>query len=109
MTSARDSAIEAQATADRESESVRMDIIESKAAADYSELDERIGTSGTDTASKFDALTLRVDGILSNTDPASLDSLAEIVQKFSADGIDYAQRLTNLESVIQQLVEQLSE
>ena len=101
--------IEDQATLDRDAESARMDAIESKAAADYSEFDERFGTSGTDNTSKFDALTLRVDGILSNTDPASLDSLAEIVQKFSADGVDYAQRLTNLESVIQQLVEQLSE
>ena len=53
-------------------------------------------------------LQSQITSILSNTDPASLDSLSEIVSKFNADGVTYANRLTALESVVQALVEQLN-
>ena len=53
-------------------------------------------------------LQSQITNILSNSDPASLDSLSEIVNKFNADGVTYANRLTALESVVQALVDQLN-
>ena len=48
-------------------------------------------------------LQSQITNILSNSDPAALDSLAEIVAKFNADGATYASRLTDLESRLDQL------
>ena len=53
-------------------------------------------------------LQSQIDFFTSNSDPASIDSLTEIVNKFNADGQGYADRLSNLESVVQELVEQLT-
>jgi len=52
-------------------------------------------------------LQSQITNILSNSDPASLDSLSEIVSHFNAQGVTYADRLSALESVVQALVEQL--
>ena len=49
-------------------------------------------------------LSARLDFILHNTTAPALDSLSEIVSKFSTDGQGYADRLTYLEGVIMSLV-----
>lgn len=49
------------------------------------------------------ALNSRIDFVVSNSTPASLDSLAEIVAKFNADGLTYADRLTQIEGVLARL------
>ncbi len=46
----------------------------------------------------------RIDFITSNVEPASLDSLTEIVNNFNLNGASYASRLTFLEGIVQQLV-----
>jgi hypothetical protein len=46
----------------------------------------------------------RVNFIVSNTNPASLDSLTEIVQKFNSDGADFSSRLTSIETILQELL-----
>ena len=46
----------------------------------------------------------RIDFIVSNVNPSSLDSLTEIVSNFNANGATYASRLTYLEGIIQELV-----
>lgn len=49
-------------------------------------------------------LSARIDFVLHNTTTPALDSLSEIVNKFSTDGQGYADRLTYLEGVIQALL-----
>jgi len=49
-------------------------------------------------------LSARIDFVLHNTSAPALDSLSEIVSKFSTDGQGYADRLTYLEGVIQALL-----
>lgn len=46
----------------------------------------------------------RINFITSNTDPAALDSLSEIVANFSVNGASYSSRLTWLEEVVANLV-----
>lgn len=46
----------------------------------------------------------RVSFLTANTDPAALDSLAEVVANFNVNGASYASRLTYLEGVIAELV-----
>jgi hypothetical protein len=78
--------------------------ISNDAASFQSQMDSEVAQRQADSA----ALGLRVDNVLANTDPASLDSLAEIVSKFTTDGVTYADRLTNIESVLAALVNQFS-
>lgn len=54
-----------------------------------------------DKEAKLDA---RIDFITSNTNPAAIDSLSEIVAQFSTNGQGYADRLTYLEGVVAALV-----
>jgi hypothetical protein len=49
-------------------------------------------------------LSDRLDFILHNTTAPALDSLSEIVSKFSTDGQGYAERLTYLEGIVMALV-----
>ena len=51
----------------------------------------------------------RIDFITSNADPASLDSLSEIVTQFSNNGLDYASRLHWLEGVVASLLSKVQE
>ena len=53
-------------------------------------------------------LQSQITSVLSNTDAVALNSLAEIVAKFNADGVTYSDRLSALESVVQELVNQLN-
>lgn len=46
----------------------------------------------------------RIDFLTANTDPAALDSLAEVVANFNVNGASYASRLTFLEGVVAALV-----
>jgi hypothetical protein len=54
--------------------------------------------------SEFTRVDGRIDFITSNSDPAALDSLSEIVAQFSQNGVGYATRLAWLESVVADLV-----
>lgn len=49
-------------------------------------------------------LDARIDFLTSNSDPAAIDSLSEIVSQFSTNGMGYAARLTYLEGVISALL-----
>lgn len=49
-------------------------------------------------------LSARIDFVLHNTSAPALDSLSEIVNKFSTDGQGYADRLTYLEGIVMALV-----
>lgn len=54
------------------------------------------------------SLQSQITSVLSNTDAVALNSLAEIVAKFNADGVTYQDRLSAIESVVQELVNQLN-
>ena len=49
-------------------------------------------------------LSDRIDFIVSNTNPAALDSLTELVSHFNANGVTYSNRLLWLEGVVQELL-----
>ena len=62
---------------------------------------------GAEAKARQDAdtkLSDRIDFIVSNTNPSSIDSLSEIVAQFSQNGQGYADRLTYLENVVTALV-----
>jgi len=85
----------------------RMDGIDTTATNNYNALYGMITSNSGNQTSESARLDARIDNVISNTDPASLDSLSEIVNKFNADGQTYADRLTALEGVVNALVEQL--
>ena len=84
-----------------------MDAIESKSSSDGTTNSDAVADEAKTRAEEVLRLDGRINSVLSNIDPASLDSLSEIVSKFNEDGVDYASRLTALEAVIAALVEQL--
>lgn len=86
----------------------RMDTIEAKSTTDGTDNSDAVSAEAKTRADEVFRLDGRIDSVLSNIDPASLDSLSEIVNKFTDDGVSYADRLTALESVIASLVEQLN-
>lgn len=86
----------------------RMSAIELKSTNDGSSSSTALQTEIDTRVSEVARLDGRIDFVVSNVEPAALDSLTEIVNKFNADGATYETRLNNLEQVIQQLVEQLS-
>lgn len=86
----------------------RMLSIETKATADANTNATGLQTEIDTRTAEVSRLDGRIDFVVSNTDPAALDSLTEIVNKFNADGATYESRLNSLEQVIQQLVEQLN-
>ena len=55
----------------------------------------------------FNNLQSQINNVLSNSDPASLDSLSEIVAKFNADGSTYASRLNTIEAQLQYLLDSM--
>lgn len=85
----------------------RLDDIEAKANSDDSAGSAALQTEIDTRVSEVARVDARIDSVLSNIDPASLDSLTEIVNKFNQDGVTYADRLTALEAVVSALVEQL--
>jgi hypothetical protein len=87
----------------------RLDALEAADIADKDELQGNIDTETADRVSEVARLDGRIDNALSNVDPAALDSLSEIVDKFNADGATYAQRLTDIEAALAALVEQFTE
>jgi uncharacterized small protein (DUF1192 family) len=87
----------------------RLDALEAADIADKDELQGNIDTETADRVSEVARLDSRIDNALSNVDPAALDSLSEIVDKFNADGATYAQRLTDIEAALAALVEQFTE
>lgn len=86
----------------------RMDTIEAKSSSDGTANSDAVAAEAKTRADEVFRLDGRIDSVLSNIDPASLDSLSEIVSKFSNDGVTYADRLTALEAVIAELVNQLN-
>jgi len=53
-------------------------------------------------------LQSQIDFFTSNSDSSAIDSLSEIVNRFNNDGVQFSDRLNALESVVQELVEQLT-
>ena len=86
----------------------RMESIESKSTSDGTSNSADVAAEAKTRGDEVIRLDGRIDSVLSNIDPASLDSLSEIVGKFNSDGLTYADRLTALEAVIAELVEQLN-
>ena len=85
-----------------------MDTIESKSSSDGTSNSDAVSAEAKTRADEVFRLDGRINSVLSNIDPASLDSLTEIVGKFTNDGVTYADRLTALEAVIASLVNQLN-
>ena len=86
----------------------RMTDIENKSVSDGTANSDALAAESKTRADEVSRLDGRIDNVISNVDPASLDSLSEIVNKFNADGVTYADRLTALEAVVAALVEQLN-
>ena len=77
--------------------------MESRLEADQ----KQAGDLVVETAARLAAeskLSDRIDFIVSNANPTAIDSLTEIVANFSANGTTYAQRLTDIESILQVLL-----
>ena len=85
----------------------RMDAIEEKSVSDGTANADALADEAKTRADEVARLDGRIDFITSNSDPASIDSLSELLTKFNADGQTYADRLTALEGVVNALVEQL--
>lgn len=77
--------------------------IDVKLADNFTALTSAIAQEKKERQAFDTILGSRVDFIVANTDPTSLDSLTEIVTKFNADGATYASRLTYLEGVVDRL------
>jgi hypothetical protein len=78
---------------------------ESKARSDADiKLGSDLAFESGERKSEVKRIDGRIDFIVSNSDQASLDSLAEIVANFNVNGASYASRLTYLEGVIASLV-----
>ena len=78
---------------------------ESKARADEdTKLTSDLAFESGERKSEIARVDGRINFITSNTDPAALDSLSEIVSNFNVNGASYASRLTYLEGVIASLV-----
>ena len=86
----------------------RMTDIENKSTSDGTANSDALATESKTRADEVSRLDGRIDNVISNIDPAALDSLSEIVNKFTNDGVYYADRLTALEAVVAALVEQLN-
>jgi hypothetical protein len=65
---------------------------------------EKLNDEAKARADADSKLSDRIDFIVSNTNPAAIDSLSEIVSQFSQNGQGYASRLTYLESIVASLV-----
>lgn len=104
---ARSDNIESAHSAYVSSNNARLDAIEAKAVSDDSAGSSALQAEIDTRVSEVARLDDRINNVLSNIDPASLDSLTEIVNKFNQDGVTYADRLTALEAVVAALVEQL--
>jgi len=78
---------------------------ESKARSDADiKLSGDVAAESAERKSEVKRIDGRIDFIVSNADPAALDSLSEIVANFNVNGASYASRLTYLEGVIAALV-----
>jgi len=63
-----------------------------------------VASESAERKSEVSRLDGRINFITSNSDPAALDSLSEIVGQFSQNGMGYAARLAWLEGVVADLV-----
>jgi uncharacterized protein YdgA (DUF945 family) len=86
----------------------RMLALENKSTSDGDSNSANLQSEIDTRVSEVARLDGRIDFVVNNVDGSALDSLSEIVNKFSSDGLTYENRLSNIESVLQQLVEQLS-
>ena len=77
---------------------------DAQALSDKQQLDH--DTEVADRQAAVLNLQNQINSILSNSDPAALDSLSEIVASFQADGASYVSRLDSIEATLQELVNQ---
>jgi hypothetical protein len=85
----------------------RMDAIEAKSVSDGTANADALAVEVKARQDEVARVDGRIDFITNNSDPASIDSLNELLVKFTNDGASYADRLTALEGVVAALVEQL--
>jgi len=95
--------IEAKLDGITAADSARFDAVEASVSALETKHVDELAEEVNERTIAVANLQSQITNILSNSDPAALDSLAEIVAKFNADGATYASRLTDLESRLDQL------
>ena len=71
------------------------------AQSNYATLDGYIEAEKVVRAAADNALTARLDFLTINTDAKKLDSLAEIVNRMNATGVDVSTRLAGIEEVLE--------
>ena len=95
--------IEAKLDGFKVADEARFDAIEESVSDLESKHVDELAQEVNERTLAINNLQSQITNILSNSDPAALDSLSEIVAKFNADGATYASRLTDLESRLDQL------
>jgi hypothetical protein len=85
----------------------RMADIESKSSSDGTDNSNAVAAEAKARADEISRLDGRIDFITNNVDGAAIDSLNELLGKFNEDGLQYVNRLSALEAVIHELVNQL--
>jgi len=84
-------------TSDLAAESTRAQAAEVKVAGDLAFLTNSVNTD-------VKRLDERINFLTANTQPEAIDSLQEVITKFNNDGLTYANRLSFLEGIVQELV-----
>jgi len=75
-----------------------------RASAAEAVIESKLNAESVERKAEVVRLDGRIDFITNNADPAHIDSLAEIISNFSANGASYASRLTYLEGIVAALV-----
>ena len=88
------------------SNDAKVDGVIADLAQEVSDRSSAVSAEQTARVASIANLQSQIDFVISNTDPAALDSLTEIVARFTADGLTYASRLDSIESTLQALVNQ---
>ena len=95
--------IEAKLDGITAADSARFDAVEDSVSGLETKHVDELAVEVNERTLAINNLQSQITNILSNSDPASLDSLSEIVAKFNLDGATYASRLTDLESRLNEL------
>lgn len=90
--------IEAKLDGVTAADTARFEAVELSVSTLESKHDSELATEVNERTLAVNNLQSQITNILSNIDPASLDSLTEIVDRFTSDGLEYVSRLHALES-----------
>ena len=95
---AAESVLQSNLDAVTAADSARFDAVELSVSNLETKHNTELATEVNERTLAVNNLQSQITNILSNIDPASLDSLTEIVDKFNQDGLEYVSRLHALES-----------